>query len=115
MKLLKNRLPNRAADSVTAGEIQNLLEALAAERKWSSSSRNHHHNLLSLAYRLGILHRKVKESPLRGLRRKTENNGRVRFLTEVEEEKLRSTIRSRPEWAAHEAELDLALHTGLRR
>jgi len=115
MKLLKDRLPNRAADSITAYEIQNLLEALAAERKWSSSSRNHHHNLLSLAYRLGILHGKAKESPLRGLRRKAENNGRVRFLSAEEEEKLRSIIRSKPEWAEHEAELDLALHTGLRR
>jgi integrase len=115
MKLLKDRLPNRAADSLTVGEIHSLLEALGAERKWSSSSRNHHHNLLSLAYRLGILHKKAKESPLRGLRRKTENNGRVRFLTGKEEEILRLTIRSRPERAKHEAELDLALHTGLRR
>ena len=40
---------------------------------------------------------------------------RVRFLSAEEEEKLRSTIRSKPEWAEHEAELDLALHTGLRR
>jgi hypothetical protein len=32
-----------------------------------------------------------------------------------EEEKLRVAIRSKPEWAEHEVELDLALHTGLRR
>jgi len=115
MKLLKDRLPNRAADSVTACEIQSLLDTLATERKWSSSSRNHHHNLLSLAYRLGILHGKAKQSPLRGLRRHAENNGRVRFSSAEEEEKLRSTIRSKPEWVEHEAELDLALHTGLRR
>src|SRR5262249_39915050 len=114
MKLLKGRLTTRAADSHTAYEIQNLLDAIAVERKWSSSSRNHHHNLLSLAYRLGILHGKAKQNPLRGLRRKTENNGRVRFLTAEEEEKLRSTHRSKPEWGGHEPELYLALHTGLR-
>jgi integrase len=79
------------------------------------STRNHHHNLLSLAYRLGILHRKVKESPLRGLRRERENNSRVRFLTSDEEKKLRVAMRSKPEWAEHEPEFDLALHTGLRR
>ena len=115
MNLLRDCLQNRAADSLIAGEIQSVLDALATEKKWSPSSRNHHHNLLSLAYRLGILHGKVKESPLRGLRRKTENNCRVRFLSAEEEEKLRSTIRSKQEWAEHEVELDLALHTGLRR
>jgi integrase len=57
----------------------------------------------------------VKESPLRGLRRKAENNLRVRFLTLEEEKKLRDAIRSKPEWAEHEPEFDLALHTGLRR
>jgi len=30
-------------------------------------------------------------------------------------EKLREAIRSKPEWAEHESELDLAMHTGLRR
>jgi len=115
MKLLKECFANRAADSITAGEVQSVLDRLATEKKWSASSRNHHHNLLSLAYRLGILNGKVEVSPLRGLRRKTEDNCRVRFLTVVEEEKLRATIRSKPEWAEHEVELDLALHTGLRR
>jgi len=115
MNLLKDCFQNRAADSLTAGEIQNVLDALTLKKEWSPSSRNHHHNLFSLAYRLGILQGKVKESPLRGLRRKTENNCRVRFLTTEEEDKLRSIIRSKPEWAEHEVELDLALHTGLRR
>jgi integrase len=115
MKLLKECFPSRTADGITAGEIQNTLDALTVKNKWSPSSRNHYHNLLSLAYRLGILHGKVKESPLRGLRRETENNSRVRFLTPEEEKKLRDAIRSKPEWAEHEPEFDLALHTGLRR
>lgn len=115
MKLLKECFANRAADAITAGEVQSRLDLLTAEKKWSPSSRNHHHNLLSLAYRLGILHGKVKESPLRGLRRKSENNSRVRFLTPEEEKKLRDAIRSKPEWAEHEPEFDLALHSGLRR
>jgi hypothetical protein len=85
------------------------------EKKWRPSSRNHHHNLLSLAYRLGVLHGKVKQCPLRGLRRETENNSRVRFLTPEEEKKLRDAIRSKPEWAEHEPEFDLALDSGLRR
>jgi integrase len=114
IELLKARLTGRA-DAITAGEVVNVLDSLTAEKKWSPSTRNHHHNLISLAYRLGILHGKVKDSPVRGLRRETENNSRVRFLTPNEEKKLREAIRSKPEWAEHEPELDLALHTGLRR
>jgi integrase len=115
MKLLRERFANRAAESITAGEIENMLDALSTEKNWSPSSRDHHHNLLSLAFRLGILHGKVKESPLRGLRRKPENNFRVRYLTPEEEKKLRAAVRSDPAWAPHEPELDLAIATGLRR
>jgi integrase len=39
----------------------------------------------------------------------------VRFLTADEEKRLREALRSKAEWAEHEPELDLALHTGLRR
>jgi integrase len=48
-------------------------------------------------------------------REEKENNNRGRFLLADEEKKLREAIRSKPEWAEHEPELDLALHTGLRR
>lgn len=96
MELLKTHFSGRA-DSITAGEIERTLYALTLEKRWSASSRNHHHNLLSVCYRLAILHGKVKDSPLRGLRRKAENNSRVRFLTLDEEKKLRNVLHSRPE------------------
>jgi integrase len=115
LELLKERLGDRAADRTTPGEVQRALDRLACEKRWSASTRNKHHNLISLAYRLGVLHGKVEKNPLHGLRRATENNSRVRFLTFEEEGKLREVIRSRSEWAEHEPELDLALHTGLRR
>ena len=56
----------------------------------------------------------MKESPLRGLRRKPENNSRVRYLTPEEEKKLRAAARPDPAWAPHQPELDLAVATGLR-
>ena len=114
VKLLKAHFSGRA-ESITAGQIERTLDALTHERRWSASTRNHHHNLPSLCCRFGILHGKVTESPLRGLRRKTEKNSRVRFLTTDEEKTLRKAIRSRPEWAEHEPEMDLAMHTALRR
>jgi hypothetical protein len=115
MELLKKLFASRAADSITAGQIQDMLDALTTEKEWSPSTRNHHHNLFSLAFRLGIMHDKVKENPARGVRRKPENNSRVRFLTPEEEKKLRKAIQSNAEWAEHEPEFDLAMHTGLRR
>lgn len=116
MEVLKERFAGRIAESITSGEVLNLLDSLTAERDWSASSRNHHHNLISLAYRLAILSEKVKESPVRGLRRESEKKSeRVRFLTPAEESKLREVIRSKPEWAEHEVEFDLAMNTGLRR
>jgi integrase len=104
-----------SAESVTPGEIENVLDELSREKKWSASTRNHHHNVISLAYRLGIKHSKVKENPARAVRRHKENNNRVRFLTPDEETKLRNAIRGNEEWKEHEPEFDLALHTGLRR
>jgi hypothetical protein len=50
-----------------------------------------------------------------GVRRGSEDISRVRFLTGEEEKRLRATIRSKPEWAEHMPELDLALQTGLGR
>jgi integrase len=58
---------------------------------------------------------RVKENPARKIRRVPEDNNRVRYLSTEEEKRIREAIRSKPEWAEHEPELDLALHTGLRR
>jgi integrase len=114
MKLLKEHFPG-AADAVTPGQVASLLDALTEEKDWSASSRNHHHNLISLAYRLGISNSKVKENPARAVQRESETaSQRVRFLTADEEKKLRQAIRSNPAWKEHEPELDLALNTGLR-
>jgi integrase len=57
--------------------------------------------------------RKAKENPARLVQHKTENNGRIRFLSREEEAALRPAIRAR--FPDHEPELDLALHAGLRK
>jgi integrase len=116
LKVVKTWFEGRGAENISPAEIRIALKKATDEKKWSASSVNHHHNLISLAYRLGIESEKVKESPIhRKVRKQTESNNRVRFLSLDEEKKLREAIRSKPEWASHEPELDLALHTGLRR
>jgi integrase len=115
MENIKKWFGSRAADSITPLQIEAALSKAKDEANWSASSHNHHHTLLSLTYRLAIRNGKVERNPVRGIRRKPENNSRVRFLTADEEKRLREAIRSNPVWQEHEPELTLALSSGLRR
>jgi integrase len=105
---LKEWFDQDQADSITAREIERRFEA----ENWSPATWNRYRALLSLTYRLAIRAGKVKENPARLVAHKTENNSRVRFLSPEEEKKLRKVIREK--FPEREAELDLALHTGLR-
>jgi integrase len=116
VNVVKAWFKDRSADSITPAEIRGKLKEATDQKKWSASTANHHHNAISLCFRLGMEREKVKESPIHmKVRKQKENNSRVRFLSADEEKRLHEAIRSKPEWAEHEPELDLALHTGLRR
>jgi len=115
LEVLKGWFLGQAADTITAHLLETKLEAARRENQWAPATVNHHHTAVSLAFRLAIAKDKVKENPARKIRRVPEDNNRVRYLSAEEEEKLREAIRSKPEWAEHEPELVLALHTGLRR
>lgn len=99
---------DRVADAINPREIEAYFQA----EKWAPATWNRYRALLSLTFRLAIGAGKVKENPARLMQHKTENNGRVRFLSREEELALRKIIRAN--FADHEPELDLALHTGLR-
>jgi integrase len=105
---LKQWFGERQADSVAPREIERHFEA----QGWMPATWNRYRALLSLTYRLAIRAGKLRVNPARLVQHKTENNGRVRFLSREEEEKLRKVIREQT--PDREPELDLALHTGLR-
>jgi integrase len=67
---------------------------------------------LSLVFRLGAANRRIDENPVKSVKRKKENNGRVRFLSANEESRLRAVIVER--YPQHLPELEVALNTGLR-
>ena len=98
----------RQTDSITPSQIERHFEA----EDWTPATWNRYRALLSLTYRLAIRAGKVKENPARLVPHKTENSGRVRFLSREEEENLRKVIRQ--DFPERESELDLALQTGLR-
>jgi integrase len=93
-------------------EIERRLNELAAECR-KPATVNRYRTLLSLTFSLAVRNGKLASNPVRLVKRRKENNERVRFLDDEEEIKLRTKIReSHP---GHEAEFDLALHTGMRR
>jgi site-specific recombinase XerD len=113
MKRLLDWFGSRAAESITSQEIENALTEEAEAREWFPGTSNRYRSLLSMTFRLAIRNGKVRENPVRHVARRKENNLRTRFLDADEETALRGKIRELcPE---REAELDLALNTGMRR
>jgi len=102
----------RTAEEITPLDIERKLAGLAEEGR-KPATVNRYRALLSLVFSLAVRNGKLAANPLRQVKRRKENNERVRFLDEQEESALRQKIRELcPDC---EPELDLALHTGLRR
>jgi integrase len=103
---------SRPAESVRKNEIVEWLTERAGERDWAATTRNRWQATFSLIFRVGVDNEKIEKNPAARIRRKTEGNGRVRFLSEAEEKRLGAAIRSRfPEFLPH---FLLSLHTGMR-
>jgi site-specific recombinase XerD len=111
MAKLKEWLGERPADSVAPQEIERWLSSKGEHLK--PATLNRYRALLSLVYRLGIQNGKALSNPARLVRQRKEENGRIRFLSPEEEQTLRAVIQR--DYIHHEAELDIALNTGLRR
>ena len=102
----------RSAEEITPQDIERKLTTLA-DIGLKPATLNRYRTLLSLIYSLAIRNGKLSINPVRTVKRRKENNERVRFLEEREELAVRETIREL--YPEREAEFDLALHTGMRR
>ena len=80
MKQLQNWFGLRAAESITAQEMEQALTGAAESNGWLPGTINRHRSLLSLTYRLAVRDGKVRENPVRHVSRRQENNIRTRFL-----------------------------------
>lgn len=102
---------SRPAETIKKNEIVAWLVKQTAERNWAPSSRNRWQATFSLIFRVGVDNEKIDRNPAAGIRRKTEANGRVRFLSDKEETRLRTAIGHRfPEFLPH---FLLSIHTGM--
>jgi len=102
----------RSAEELNPQDIERRLNGLAEEGR-KPSTVNRYRTLLSLTFSLAVRNGKMAANPVRLVKRRKENNERVRFLDDEEEGALRTKIREM--YPVHEAEFDLALHTGMRR
>lgn len=103
---------SRSAESIRKNEIVTWLADQAQRRKWAPASRNRWQATFSLVFRVGIDNEKIARNPAAHIRRKTEGNGRVRFMSDSEEKRLRTVIEERfPKFLPH---FLLSIHTGMR-
>jgi integrase len=109
MKLLLELFGDTAAAELTG----KMIDAKLADNGWSASTRNHYRALVSLAYRLGIHDGAVEHNPARDSEHSKEDNLRVRYLSDVEDKKLREVIFAH--WPERIPEFDFAISTGLRK
>ncbi len=119
--LAKDEFGDRIAESITTTELQDWIDEMAEDREWTGGTRNRFKSTLSTVFREGMRAGKVNVNPARLVRRSKESLGRVRFLSFEEEAKLRKAIaatlpgRINDEGESAFAQLDIALHTGMRK
>jgi integrase len=108
-----------AAEQVRPDAIEKFLKQLQeGNKKGRKTNRvgataNRYRTLLSSIFSFGVRSEKIALNPVRNVSRFKESEHRTRFLDADEEKALRAAVRK--ENADYEAELDLALHTGIRR
>jgi integrase len=95
--------------------LNGLREGTANRRESNrlGSTVNRYRSLLSSIFSYGVQTEKLALNPVRRVPRFKESDHRVRFLDVEEEKALRTAVRELGE--EYEAEIDLALNTGIRR
>jgi site-specific recombinase XerD len=88
------------------------IDAWLSQNTRTPATSNRYRSLFSLIFREALHNEKCIANPARLVRQRSENNGRIRFLTETEETRLRDAVRSL--FPEHEAELTISLNTGMR-
>jgi len=112
METLLRWFRERVAEEIMPQDIERRLNELAEDGR-KPATVNRYRTLFSLVFSLAVRDGKLSFNPVKQVKKRKENNERVRFLEPDEEATLRAKIREL--CPGHEAEFDLALHTGMRR
>jgi hypothetical protein len=87
-EILRAALGERPAEEIKPEEIEKWLRKQCK----TNSTANRYRALISLCYREGIRNGKVKTNPARLVRQRPENNGRIRYLSYTEYDRLHQVI-----------------------
>jgi site-specific recombinase XerD len=112
LKTTVEQFGHRLADGIAPSEIAEWFDLMEDERGWSPATINRYRAAMSKVYKLGLADGKVGRNPARLVPHRAENNGKLRFLAEEEEKRLRVALTNRPNCVP---QLDIALHTGMRK
>jgi integrase len=112
METLLRLWRNCALDELNPGKIERDLSDCVEQEQWTAATYNRYRTLASGVFSLAIRNGKATVNPVRATRHRTENNIRVRYLTDEEEAKLFSLLAQRVD---RKAEITVALHSGMRR
>lgn len=91
----RTALGERPADAVTPLEIERELAKLATDHQWSNAV-NRCKAFLSLADRIGVQNSQVVHNPVRAVRERRADIGRIRFLPPKKPGCGRSSARTAP-------------------
>src|ERR1039457_4407649 len=111
LEAILDQFGHRMADTIITAEIAEWFAQMEDERGWTPATINRYRAAMSKAFKLGIADGKVSRNPARLVPQHKESNGRVRFLLEEEEKRLRAALAGRPNCIP---QLEVALHTGMR-
>ena len=112
IEFTREQFGNRMADTITPAEIAEWFSKMVDEREWTPATTNRYRAVMSKAFKIGIQNGKVTSNPARLVPQRKEPAGKLRFLTENEEGRLRLALKNRPYSIP---QLDIALHTGMRK
>ncbi len=100
-------------DDMTPGRIEQDLSDSAEQEEWAPATFNRYRALASGIFSLAIRNSKAISNPVRGTKHRIENNTRVRYLSDKEEDRLFEHVRQN--CPAREPEILVALYSGMRR
>jgi site-specific recombinase XerD len=100
------------AEGISSEMIEEMLGNLK-RTGLSGSTVNRYRALISSVYAIGVAAGRVSKNPVSRVKRYKENESRVRYLREEEEERLRAVLKV--QFPERIPEYELALYTGMRR
>lgn len=114
VKILLGLLKDVAIGALTPGRIETVLAELGKRNVWADATYNRYHALLSGVFRRAVKNGKAATNPVRETAHRKENNQRIRYLSNDEEQNLMKVLREK-KWPEREKEILVALHSGMRR